>query len=449
MRALVGYSGGPDSTCLVHLLHRCGCDIVAAHLHHGQREEADLEQSLSEAWCESLGVPFVSGKADVPQIAARFGIGLEEAGRQARYSFFEQAAGRLECNRVLTAHTSDDHVETVLLNLARGTGMAGLRGIPQERGVILRPLLGFTREETQAYCEHFGLWSHDDPANHDLSFSRARVRHRILPEFEHINPEIRRSVSRMAEIISEEDSYLDHIAAHEIRKLMVPLNGHLEFLTLREEAAFDAVGFRALGRVLGLRALRIVAEFFGAEMERSNAVRIWEGGNETLPGGSIQAQWSDSKLHFRETQVTEPFRHTVTLPGETFADSFGWQITAFYEEGHHFSRNTSNLDVALDADAINGTLYFRSSQSGERMAPLGMTEPKLISDMIQEKHLTGLARRRLPLVCDMVGPVWIPGVAIAERAKVVESTSRVLRLKFGPLQDEHDHNKQTGAPSEA
>ncbi|RYG30390.1 tRNA(Ile)-lysidine synthetase, partial [bacterium] len=105
VRVLVGYSGGADSTCMLHLLHRLGFDIVAAHLHHGQREEADREAALCEAFCTEIDVPFVSGRADVPRISREAGIGLEEAGRNARYEFFRQAAFRLECELIATAHT--------------------------------------------------------------------------------------------------------------------------------------------------------------------------------------------------------------------------------------------------------------------------------------------------------------------------------------------------------
>ncbi|MEA2553176.1 MAG: tRNA(Ile)-lysidine synthase, partial [Fimbriimonadaceae bacterium] len=168
-RVLVGYSGGADSTCLLHLFHALQVDIVAAHLHHGQREEADTEQRLCEAFCTELGIPFVSGRGDVPRLAKDLKIGLEEAGREARYAFFRQAAFQTGCTLVATAHTLSDNVETILLNIARGSGLAGLAGIPEKRENIVRPLMIFAREETRAYCQDHGFWYHDDPANEDLT----------------------------------------------------------------------------------------------------------------------------------------------------------------------------------------------------------------------------------------------------------------------------------------
>lgn len=445
-RVLVGYSGGPDSTCMLHLLNRCGIDMVAAHLHHGQRSEADTELTLAEAFCETLSIPFLAGRADVPRMSQDFGISLEEAGRRARYAFFEQAAHRMECNLIATAHTIDDHVETVIFNLTRGSGMGGLRGIPQRRGIIIRPLLAFSRAESKAYCEEHGLWTHDDPANTDLTYSRARIRLRVIPELEKVNIELRRSVARFAEIVGEEDDFLDSAAAANLEQSLTPLNGPLEFLTQRDEVAFDRNRFGDSPRVLALRGIRLAAASLGAETERSHVVRIWEGicsgepGSETLPGGQVVGEWNSTKFMLRRIEEIEPFRYGLTVPGDTVADVFGWQITVYPSKGGSHPRSAENLEVACDAQCLNGSLYFRSAKEGERFTPLGMKEPKLISDLLQERRLTQLARRRLPIVCDMVGPIWIPGVAIAERVKVQDSTRQLMNLKFGPILGEHAHN---------
>ena len=195
------------------MLVQSGVDVVAAHLHHGQRAEADQESDRCAAFCAEMDVPFVPGKADVPAMAAALKMGLEEAGRRARYAFFEQAAAQTGCRSIATAHTRDDQLETVLLNMARGTGLAGLAGIPETRDAIVRPLLPFTREETRAYCDERGLWYHDDPANSDLSFARARVRHRVLPELRLCHPGCDASLGRLSHLAGEEDAFLDGMAA--------------------------------------------------------------------------------------------------------------------------------------------------------------------------------------------------------------------------------------------
>lgn len=427
-------------------MHRCGLDVVAAHLHHGQREEAEKEMLLAEAWCNELGVPFVVGRADVPRLASDHKLSLEEAGRHARYHFFEQAAFRLECRWIVTAHTQDDQIETLLFHLLRGTGLAGLRGIPQQRGRICRPLLDFTRAETHAYCDHHGLWTVDDPANTDPTFARARMRHRILPELEQIQPGFRQNLLRFAEIAGEEDEFLERAAAALLEQAERPLNGPLQFLTQNEELALDRGYLRSAPEVLGKRGLRLAAEVVGSRLEREGTQRLWlqiqsdQTGSEGLPGGQAVVEWSAETVHFRSLQEVEPFRFAVTVPGETVADVFGWQIEAWHEPEAEPIDDPTWMDLSLDPDQLQGTLYFRRAQAGEKIQPLGMEGTKLISDLYQERRLTALARRKLPVVCDFLGPVWIPGVVLADRVKLKSSSVRRMRLRFRPIGSGNDHN---------
>ncbi|RYG46683.1 tRNA lysidine(34) synthetase TilS, partial [bacterium] len=293
VRVLVGYSGGADSTCLLHLLHGLGVDVVAAHLHHGQRDEADREAALCEAFCTELDVPFVSGRADVPRIAREAGIGLEEAGRNARYEFFRQAAFRLECDLIATAHTRTERVETVLLNMARGAGLAGLGGIPARQGEIVRPLLPFAREETRAYCEAHGLWTHDDPTNDDLGFARARVRHLIVPEMARLNPAAEEAIARLADLADEEDAFLNGMAAAALERSEIALNGALRFLTLDVEVAFRRDALAHLPVVLARRAIRLAVGSLGGALDHPQTLAAVQGerGSITAEGGEVVLEW--------------------------------------------------------------------------------------------------------------------------------------------------------------
>lgn len=434
---LVGYSGGADSTTLLHLLHRAGVDVIAAHLHHGQRVEAEREMRLCEAFCNDLGIAFVSGKADVPVIADQLGIGLEEAGRHARYEFFRQAAFRLSAGAIATAHTRDDHVETVLLNLARGTGMAGLAGIPERRDGIVRPLLAFTRAETRAYCDHHGLWTHDDPANSDINFSRARIRHRIIPELRAINPEADAAISRMAETLDSEHRFLDSMAARALEECEVQLNGELRFLTQDCEVAFDRARFGTLPSVLARRALRLATGAIGQPIDFNQTTIVEDGlrtsgsGSITAEGGRVCVEWDEKRIHVRDLQPTEPFRFPLTVPGATDSEEFGWTIEATPTDRGIQNRRAA-LEVVLDLDRLKLPLSFRSSEPGDRLDPLGFEGTRKVSDLVSEAGLTSAARRRLPMICDILGVVWVPGVSLSNRASWHESSSRGLRLWFGP-----------------
>ncbi len=436
---LVGYSGGADSTCLLHMLHRYGVDVVAGHLHHGQRPEADIELKLCEAFCKELGIVFLAGRADVPLLSADLSVGLEEAGRIARYQFFEQAAASARCSLVATAHTRTDLAETVLLNVARGTGLSGIAGIPQKRDLIVRPLLPFTRRETQAYCAKHGLWTHDDPANEDLSFSRARIRHRVLPELQSINPRSEDAISRLAETAGEEDRFLNGMAAAALEQSEVQLNGPLRFLTIDVEAAFDRAKMSMLPAVLFRRALRLAASALGGSLSFEqinvlvNSIAAAGHGSVTAEGGEVVVEFDDDLIIVRHVKPTTPFRYPLTLPGETSSDEFGWQFTAF-EAGNNPKQPTrASLETAFSRAAISGPLFFRTPQAGDHMRPMGFKGRRKLSDLLSEAKLTQAARSRLPVVCDMIGPLWAPGVCLDERARPASASVPVVVLKFGPL----------------
>lgn len=432
-QVLVGYSGGADSTCLLHMLHRSGAQIVAAHLHHGQRAEADLEQKLCRAFCEEIGVPFVSGKANVPKMARELGMGLEEAGRHARYDFFARAALSAGCSQIATAHTRTDLVETVLMNMARGAGLAGLAGIPERRENIIRPLLIFGRDDTKSYCETHGLWTHEDPANMDFSFARARIRHRLLRELHALNPRFEEAIQRLSEIAGEEDRFLNGMAAAALEQAEVPLNGDLRFLTIDVEACFDRAKLLALPPVLFKRAMRLLAGALGATLDYDQVQPLLgsasqDNGSVTTEGGAVAIEWNESHVHARQLHPCEPFRFPLTVPGETVSEEFGWSFTASPTTETPTVVRCS-LNVAIDLAQTKGPLYFRTVQPGDLMRPLGFSGRRKLSDILSEAKLTQAARARLPIVCDMLGPLWAPGVCLDERAR--PDHGKCVLLSFG------------------
>lgn len=435
-RVLVGYSGGADSTCLLHLLHEAGVDCVAAHLHHGQREEADQELKLCQAFAESLDIPFVSAKADVVRMARDLGIGLEEAGREARYGFFQQAAHQVNCDLVATAHTRNDHVETLLLNITRGCGLSGLSGIPEQRDNIVRPLLIFSRDETRNYCEQEGFWFHDDPSNSDISFSRARIRHRVLPELRSINPGVEAALARLASLANEEDRFLNGMSAAALEQAEIQLNGDLRFLTEDVEVMFRCEYLAALPPVLFRRAIRLAVGALGASLDSDQANILTEGiaeagkGSVTAEGGEVVVEWNDQEVGVRRLLPTTPYRYGLTVPGETISDEFGWQFVAFQQPYDGDIPVRASLDVQLDLDKATGTLYFRTAAPGDLMQPLGFEGRRKLADLLSESGLTQAARGRLPIVCDMLGPIWAPGVCLDERVRPTAHTKAALRLRF-------------------
>jgi len=214
---IVAVSGGPDSMALMHLAVAAapahGWRLVVAHLDHALRaESADDARFVSEA-ASQLGLEYAGGRTDVAALAAERSDGLEEAGRVARYAFLEDVAAAAGPDAViLTAHTADDQAETVLLHLARGTGLAGLSGIAGRRGRVLRPLLGERRADLRAALETGGIGFRIDASNQDGRFARNRARAGLLPALEGLHPGAVDAIGRMAGQASSEDLLLDALA---------------------------------------------------------------------------------------------------------------------------------------------------------------------------------------------------------------------------------------------
>lgn len=200
---LVAVSGGRDSVCLLHYLATMPRDfsVAAAHLDHGQRPTAGRDVAFVRQLCRELDVPLTVERADVPALARQRGVGLEEAGRMARYDFFRRTADSLGAQRIATAHHAADQAETVLLNLVRGTGMQGLAGIPPVRGRIVRPLLETSRDDIETYLKTHGLSHVEDETNRDTSLGRNRLRREVMPGLLSLHPGAAASICRTAELL--------------------------------------------------------------------------------------------------------------------------------------------------------------------------------------------------------------------------------------------------------
>lgn len=435
-RVLVGYSGGADSTCLLHMMTKARVDVVAAHLHHGQRAEADDEAQRCAVFAESLGILFASGRSDVPRLARDRKVGLEEAGRLARYEFFRLTALQTGCSHIATAHTRDDHVETVLLHLARGTGLAGLAGIAAVQENLVRPLLPFTRAESRAYCAENDLWFHDDPANSDIDFSRARIRHRVMPELRTLNPRFDEAVARLAELARADNAYLDAVAAAGLEACEQPLNGPLRGLTADLEVALDGESYVRLPEALFRRGLRLASGYLGSAVDSEQVALVAEGmaartsGSVTAEGGDVVIEWSPRRIHLRRLVEEPVFRENLLVPGTTTDSLGGWSLEIQPWPPNQFQQERVSLSAVIDADRATGALYVRNAGEGDRIQALGMEGTKLISDIFQEMGLTAAARRRLPVVCDLIGPVWVPGGPLATRVAILESSTRAWRLEL-------------------
>lgn len=206
--ALVGVSGGADSICLLHALAASGLKVVAIHLNHGWRGvESDADEAFVRDFCAILGVEFYSENLD--EDCAK----TETAARQARYEFFERALEKFDANVLFLAHNKNDNVETLVYRLIRGTGIEGLRSIPERRDKIVRPLLEIGRDEIEQYAADNNLAYREDASNSDTTHKRNFIRHKILPTFNEINPNYLNNIKNLIEVAQNECEIVERAIA--------------------------------------------------------------------------------------------------------------------------------------------------------------------------------------------------------------------------------------------
>lgn len=216
-KVVIGVSGGPDSICLLHLLYsikkELGFEIVVAHINHQIREVADSETEYVKDFCENLGIECFVKKENILELAKEQKKGTEEVGRQVRYDFFEEVAQKAEANKIATAHNANDRAETVILNILRGSGISGLKGIEAMRdNKYIRPLIFTKREKIEEYCQENNLNPKIDESNMENIYNRNKVRNIIIPYIEkEFNKNIIQTINRLSDVATEENEFLQKL----------------------------------------------------------------------------------------------------------------------------------------------------------------------------------------------------------------------------------------------
>ena len=226
-KIVIGVSGGPDSICLLHVLYglkeKLGIEIVVAHVNHMLREVADLETEYVQNFCKKLGIQCYVKKADILEISKTQKKGTEEVGRQVRYDFFDEVAKKTNSNKIATAHNSNDRAETVILNILRGSGLSGLKGIePIRDNKYIRPLINTDRQDIENYCNDNKLEPKYDKTNNENIYTRNKVRNTVIPYIKkEFNPNIIKTINRLSSLATEENEYLQAITKQEFENLLI------------------------------------------------------------------------------------------------------------------------------------------------------------------------------------------------------------------------------------
>lgn len=429
-RIAVGVSGGADSVALLRFLAalrpQFGWDLVVCHIHHGLRgAEADRDECFVRALAEQLGLPCAVSRIDAAALALRDHISVEEAGRMARYAFFAQTAG--EGGRIATAHTLDDSIETVLMNLVRGTGLRGLCGIPRIRGNIVRPLLDCTRAEVEDYLGALGQPYCTDSTNLTDDYTRNRIRHDILPRLCELNPNFPGAMARMLPRLAAQQALTDCLAAQSAQQLHAACGGlSRQGLSALPEPVCDRLLLRLLEQnrlPVSAAAVERMTETLRTGGKLDLAARSWffvaQGDLAAViyaPLGGIPPV--PVPLPQEETPVILPFS-----PQKSLKLTLCNKIVANTSEKF----NISLLKYAIDCDRIKGYSFMRTRRPGDTIC-IGKKQLPL-GEAWAAAGIPALLRPALMVLADEQGVLWAEGIGSSSRAAVTENTKQYVIIE--------------------
>lgn len=415
-RVLCAVSGGADSVALLHLCRTLLEQgrlraLYAAHFHHGLRAAADEDERFVRELCESMGIECRVGRGDAGAEALIRGRGIEEAARALRYEFLEQCAAEAGADTVLTAHTADDQLETMLLNLTRGAGLDGLCGIPPRRGIFVRPLLQWTRAEILAYLERHGLPFREDESNADPRFRRNRIRLDVVPILRQINPSAAETAGRAAELLCADAGFLRALAETEIQTHAVLTDG---------ESRFPAARLRELPFPIAARVLRALCVHIGwrdaalvhVEAMLALCAAASPHAEMSLPGGRA------ARRVYGELRVEPAAMQKHRNPSLQIRDLGLFQDANIYKSFNSFF---------VAGDTIVGSIGLRTRKSGDRIALPGAPGTRTLKKLMIDRKIPARERDNVPVVADEAGVIAVAGLGV-DRSRLPRPGSRVLEV---------------------
>ena len=448
---LVAVSGGADSLALLYGLHalraQLNCKLHVVHLNHCLRPDADADAESVQHHAARLALPCTIQRAEVPRLVKQWKLSVEAAGRKARYQFYESVCTEVSATKVALGHHRDDIAETVLMNLIRGSGATGLKGISPVRNTkFIRPLAGFTRQNIEVFLTSIGVVPRYDVTNTDTDYLRNRIRGELIPQLTRdYNPNIKTGLSRTADVLGAESEYLDIAArkAFETCRIQDP----------HKNVVLNRAKFRQYHIALQRRMLRqSVSEMLGDVSDLYFAhceamLKLVEGDAPNtvlaLPNGLRFRRAYQQLIFERKPVEMESFTYPVIIGGKTAIAILNTEITA--ELGDVASAGTLTLpdgkfEAIFDYEKLGqvfskpssetAPLTVRNRRQGDRFQPYGMRGTKKIKDFLIDAKVPRYERDSIPLLVCGDEILWVIGYTTSEPFKITPDTRQYLYLRY-------------------
>ena len=409
-------SGGRDSVCLLHVLHRLSVKLsfklMAIHVHHGLREEADADEAFCRELCSRWGIPLLVTKVDTPARVKETGESVEEAARNLRYTALEELVKTGTVHRIALAHHQQDQAETVLLHLLRGSGLTGLCGMRAKRLPYIRPLLEVSADEIEKYLKENDLPHVEDVTNHDTAYRRNHIRHQLLPLLQQeYNPEIVRALAQMAANLQEEETYLERQTPDVSEEISIgwllqyPVNLQKRILRkwLRKQGLMQDVQQVHIEQLLELakgQTGRRISLPKGLTAQKSYDILVI---HRSVPCPALPQGFPSFQMEY------------VPLAQAMEQWDGQQQVPALPEEKW------------LSADALSSRPEWRTRRRGDYIVAAGGR--KKLKDFLIDAKVPREERDRLPLLADGAHVLWVFGYRISDDVRITENTQQVLHVR--------------------
>ena len=408
---IVALSGGADSVALLLLLDEMGYKVHALHCNFPLRgEESDRDERFCEDLCLKKNIPFHRIHFDTLMYAETHKMSVEMAARELRYRYFEQLRKDIGAEGICVAHHQDDTVETVLLNLVRGTGLRGLTGIQPRNGAILRPLLCVTRTEIEAYLATKQQDYVTDSTNLETDFVRNKIRLQVVPLLRQLNPAVSENIVRTAEHLTEAQKVLDAVVD------TYKGSNQLDLCALQQVGSAEYIVFEWLKQYgfNGSQVQQVISAETGSIFSSPTGYEVLKDRGRLLVEPTIMAF----------TPIRIPEEGTYVLPDDRRLNVR--RSNPFVSKDSH--------EATLDARQVRFPLTVRRVEEGDWMIPYGMTGRKLLSDLMTDLKMSLFDRRRQLVVVDAQGAVvWAIGLRTDHRCRVTDATQEVIAIKINNL----------------
>ena len=418
-RYLLACSGGLDSMALAYILHAAGIQVELAHVNFGLRgTESDGDEEFVRNWAQDRSLPIHIHRANTVEWADKKGISIQMAAREIRYQFFEETRNQHHMEGIILAHHQDDQLETIFLNLVRGTGIEGLYGMSERRGWLIRPLLPFSRVQLESYMEEVKQTWREDRSNASSDYKRNKLRHSGLPALYNLEPDTRQNLLQSFERLKDTGKAFSDL--FELWK-----TEHV-----REQHGISFLAYKSLSNMPGVASLLYFwLKPYGFNSDQ--ALSLSKSLEDIKPGKLLRSATYELSLDRNELLL---YPIPVAFPElELPVGTTSFQLP---EGGYHLTWGPSQKEIdrnpanaVFDLDQLEFPLQIRSWQEGDRFNPLGMQSEKKISDFLIDNKVPFALKKEVKVLVSGNKIAWVVGMRIADWAKVGPATQKCLHIQ--------------------